>query len=53
LRIDTRTRKSLQGTIEMMDNGGNLIGQGTVRGTWASRQCAPDSPVLSLQFDAG
>jgi hypothetical protein len=50
LRIDTRTGKSLQGTIEMMDSDGNRIGEGTVKGTWVRQACNADTPAFNFQF---
>jgi hypothetical protein len=50
LRIDTRSGKALQGTIEMVDSDGNRIGEGTVQGTWVSRECVANTPAFSFQL---
>jgi hypothetical protein len=50
LRIDTRSGKSLQGAIEMMDSDGNRIGEGTVQGTWVRQKCDTDTPAFNFQF---
>jgi hypothetical protein len=50
LRIDTRSGKSLRGTIEMTDNDGNRIGEGTVQGTWVRQECDANTPAFNFQF---